>query len=906
MNLLDVTIVSIFLIFISIFGIYQSKSNKSNKDFFLGGKNIHWITAMFSIVATETSVLTFIGIPGISYRGDWSFLQLALGYILGRILVSFILIPLYFKTGIISIYEILEKHYGKSIQKLASLTFLVTRILADGVRFAAIAIVIQVITNWSIPLAIISIGIFTLIYTVSGGIKAVVKIDAFQFIIYLVSALICIYYLFQNINMSFFDAIAFLDSYDKIKIFDFSGSIIGKPLMFVPAVIGGAMLSFASHGVDYMMVQRVLATKDLKSAKKAMIGSGIFVLLQFSFFLFVGSLLYIATDCNLIDKNKEISYIINNYLPNGLKGVLMVGILSVAMSTLSSSINSLSSSTINDWFPKLNNINSSRIVSVFWTIVLICTALLFSNPDDPLIIIGLKIASFTYGSLLSLFLLSKLYDTIDKGIVAIGYFSGILTVFYFIRLDIAWTYYILGSVIVNILIVAIIKALNDFLLKKIDGGAIIVKAIFSLLLIIFTISLVLANQNKKKDLNTRIIEYKVKDSCYADSIWYGYDIFKLYHKKIDNVLNVGIVVNHTSDIISINKEKKNIEINFGNLPIYVNKIFIPEHGLENDYQAGEKIQGDMSYNVPIISLYGENKIPKKEDLEDIDALIFDIQDIGSRYYTYVSTMTNVMESCAKYKIPLYILDRPNPIGNKVEGPILDLDFSSFIGMHPIPINHGMSIGELAFMINEKQWLENGYVDLNIVKMQGWDRNSFFESTGKKWIAPSPNIPDNNTAFIYSGTCLIEGTNLSEGRGTNMPFKYIGAPWLNTKKLLSELSNRNLRGVQFKEIQFIPRFLPNKAEYPKFKDIECNGIEIIITDKKEASSLLIAVNIIEIIQNIHPDEFKFLATNFIDKLYGSSKLRKNILSKDISISEIIDKWEEDENKFRENRKPFLIY
>ena len=133
-------------------------------------------------------------------------------------------------------------------------------------------------------------------------------------------------------------------------------------------------------------------------------------------------------------------------------------------------------------------------------------------------------------------------------------------------------------------------------------------------------------------------------------------------------------------------------------------------------------------------------------MEGLDALIFDIQDIGSRYYTYVSTMTNVMEACAKYDVPLYILDRPNPIGTKVEGPVLELEFRSFVGMHPITIRHGMTIGELAFMINEKQWLENGYVDLNIIKMQGWDRSLYFESTGKKWLPPSPNIPDNNTAF----------------------------------------------------------------------------------------------------------------------------------------------------------------
>ena len=237
-----------------------------------------------------------------------------------------------------------------------------------------------------IPLSILLVGIITLIYTVLGGLKAVMKIDAFQFIIYLVSAIICMYYLFQSIDLTFTSSLGYLNSYNKLKVFDFSGHFIYKPFMFFSAIIGGAMLSFSSHGVDYMMVQRVLATKDASSAKKAMIGSGIFVLLQFSLFLFVGSLLYIATDCMTLDKDQEISYIIRNILPNGMKGIVVAGILSVAMSTLSSSINSLSSSTINDWFPRLNSIRHSQFVSLFWTIILILTALYFSNPNDPLLI----------------------------------------------------------------------------------------------------------------------------------------------------------------------------------------------------------------------------------------------------------------------------------------------------------------------------------------------------------------------------------------------------------------------------------------------------------------------------------------------------------------------------------------
>tara|TARA_Y100000994_G_scaffold222390_1_gene202613 strand:+ start:9021 stop:11696 length:2676 start_codon:yes stop_codon:yes gene_type:complete len=891
MNILDISIIAFFLLSICLFGLYQSYNNKSQSDFFLAGKNINWVTAMFSIVATETSVLTFISIPAIAYRGDWTFLQLSIGYIIGRFMVSFLLLPLYFKDGIVSIYEILDKSFGPSIQKLASATFLITRVLADGVRFAAIAIVIQAITGWSISLSILLVGLITLVYTVLGGLKAIIRVDAFQFIIYLISALICIYYLFISIDKTLVESITYLNDYNKLKILNLSGNILYNPFMFFSAIIGGAMLSFASHGVDYMMVQRVLATKDISSARKAMIGSGIFVLLQFALFLFVGSLLYIATDCMVLDKNQEIPYIISNILPNGMKGIVVAGILSVAMSTLSSSINSLSSSTINDWFPRLKTIKYSQIVSLFWTFILILTALYFSDPNDPLIIIGLKIASFTYGSLLSLFLLSRFTKGIDSTSIFIGFIVGIITVFYFIKFDISWTYYILGSVIMNLSVVSFLKYFNCFYSK-----------IIIVLIIVFSFISLLSNDLQKYEI-TEIIDYDIKTDCYSDSIWYGSDILLTHHNKFKDILNIGLVVNHTSSIINIDKNKKNIEVNLGKTHLYVKKIFTPEHGLSNDYQAGEKIMGDMSYNIPIKSLYGKNFKPQIDDLKDIDALIFDIQDIGSRYYTYISTLTNVMNVCGKIGLPLFVLDRPNPIGDNIDGPILDMNFSSFIGMHPIPITHGMTIGEIAYMINELGWVDYP-VDLKIVKMKGWSRDMYFENTGKKWISPSPNISDNKAAFIYQGTCLIEGTNLSEGRGSDKPFIYIGAPWLDSNKLLIELEKLKLEGVNFYKQNFTPRPILGKSVSPKFEYQSCNGIGINIIDRS-ASPLLITVHIINTINEIHPDIFAFNSNNFIDKLYGSDILRKTIIeNQDLNI--LFDKWDEDRIQFRKIRKPFLLY
>ncbi len=421
---------------------------------------------MFSIVATETSVLTFISIPGIAYRGDWTFLQLAFGYIFGRILVSFLLIPLFFKHGVTSIYELLEKKFNVVIQRVASLTFLCTRIFADAVRFAAIAIIVQSITNLPITFSIIIVALVTFIYTVLGGLKTIIHIDAFQFFIYIISALICIVSLFIYIDLPIKNVMSELNSLNKFKLLDFSGDFLKNPFTFFSAFLGGTMLSFASHGADYMMVQRVLATKNIKSAKKAMIGSGIFVFFQFTLFLFIGSLIYIASSGLLINKDQEMSYVILNILPIGFKGVVLAGVLSAAMSTLSSSINSLSSSLIKDWLPNLNSVKSSRLVSFFWTIVLVFTALIFQNSNDAFVIVGLKIASFTYGSLLSFFILTKLRYKFNTVVILMGYLSGILTVFYFVKHDISWTFYIFGSVSINIIIVLFLQTIKETLLKE--------------------------------------------------------------------------------------------------------------------------------------------------------------------------------------------------------------------------------------------------------------------------------------------------------------------------------------------------------------------------------------------------------------------------------------------------------
>ena len=372
-------------------------------------------------------------------------------------------------------------------------------------------------------------------------------------------------------------------------------------------------------------------------------------------------------------------------------------------------------------------------------------------------------------------------------------------------------------------------------------------------------------------------------------VYLGYDVFKESYVDLGNIKNVGVVINHTSSIVYIDNNTNIISSNISGENLKIRKIFTPEHGLNNAYQAGDKVPGSSDYNIPIISLYGNQLKPNIDDFKDLDAIIFDIQDIGSRYYTYVSTMTDVMRACAKSNISFIVFDRPNPLGGFASGPILDTEFSSFVGMHPIPIRHGMTIGELAYMINEEGWLEESLkVNLNVIKMSGWHRGMYYDDTELEFIPPSPNIPDLNTAVMYSGICLFEGTNISEGRGTDSPFMKIGAPWIDAKKLLRQLKKKKFKGVRFKSDAFTPQSIPGKSINPKYLSEKCYGIRFIIKDKKKIKPIEIALFILESLAANHKEDFSFDENNFIDKLYGSDILRNSINSKK-SVNEIIQEW-----------------
>lgn len=369
--------------------------------------------------------------------------------------------------------------------------------------------------------------------------------------------------------------------------------------------------------------------------------------------------------------------------------------------------------------------------------------------------------------------------------------------------------------------------------------------------------------------------------------------------------NVGIVTNHTG-LLSNGTHIVDTLNSLNQVNVVV--LFGPEHGIRGDAPDGHSISDgkDSKTGIQVYSLYGKTKKPTKEMLKNVDILVFDIQDIGARFYTYISTMFFAMQAAVENNIPILILDRPNPInGIRVEGPIIQEGFKSFVGIANIPIMHGMTIGELALFFNEENLLnENLKADLKIIKMQNWTRNMYFDETGLTWVNPSPNMTSLETALLYPGLCLIEGTNISEGRGTPTPFLNIGAPFINSDSLISKLNSYKLEGISYSKINFTPVEIPNMASKPKFEKENCNGIYFTITDRQKLNSLQLGLVLIYSIMKLNPNDFSFRESS-IDRLYGSSNLR-TMLTKGFSPNEIMNTWKQDLEKFNQIRKKYLIY
>lgn len=367
---------------------------------------------------------------------------------------------------------------------------------------------------------------------------------------------------------------------------------------------------------------------------------------------------------------------------------------------------------------------------------------------------------------------------------------------------------------------------------------------------------------------------------------------------------LGIVTNHTGTL----SNGVHVVDTLHSLGYEITALFGPEHGIRGDAPAGEKIKHgvDAKTGIPAFSLYGETRKPDEEMLKDVDVLIFDIQDVGARFYTYISTLFYILQAGAEQNIPVIVLDRPNPInGVIVEGPIREENFASFVGIAPIPIRHGMTVGELAKIFSGEGWIgENLNPDLTVIEMDNWQRDSFNDEYDLQWLPPSPNIPNLENAIVYPGTCLIEGINVSEGRGTMNPFLIIGAPYINSKELIERINSYGIEGVELRDTSFIPVDITGMVNNPKHKSQKCYGIFIEVTGRKNFKAVDFGVKLISAIQALYPDELEFRDAGF-DRLSGTSKLREMIL-KNMEPSDIISSWEDELNEFKSAREKYLIY
>ncbi|MEO8664673.1 MAG: DUF1343 domain-containing protein [Ignavibacteria bacterium] len=364
----------------------------------------------------------------------------------------------------------------------------------------------------------------------------------------------------------------------------------------------------------------------------------------------------------------------------------------------------------------------------------------------------------------------------------------------------------------------------------------------------------------------------------------------LQGKRIGLVTNMsGVLSNGVLFLDSLNK-------NFT-----VSKIFTPEHGLRGD-DRNENFTDDAT-GIQIVSLYGNKKKPGSNDLEDVDVMVYDIQDVGARFYTFINTMYYCMESAVENNKEMLICDRPViPNGNYSDGFMLDDNEKSFVGLLNVPIAYGMTCGELAQYINTEYFSEG--CKLTVIKMENYLRDTDYTSLDLPWIKPSPNVYFPSSAVCYLGTCLLEGTNFAEGRGTERPFEYIGAPYCDGNKLAEELNSYNFNDVNFESISFTPQTITSPSNPPKFINKNCEGVYINVTDKKSFEPVKTGIAVLVSLKKLFP-EFIINKNNFLDKLAGTSKLR-TMLNNGSSYKEIVDSYKYDLEQFKSKREKYLLY
>ena len=471
---LDYIIIIAFLIGTAAVGIFSGGKQKSVKDYFLGSKNVPWWAVCFSIVAAETSTLTFISIPGLAYLTNLNFLQVTFGYLLGRIIVATVFLPAYSKGDLKTAYSFLENRFGGKTRSFASIVFLFTRTAADGVRLFATAIPLKLMLNINYPTAIIIIAILTLVYTYTGGVKGVIWVDVILMFIYLGGAVIAIFFLLKLLPDGWTSVVTAASSTNKFQIINwgFKGGISGffsQPYTLIGGILGGAFLSMASHGTDQLIVQRLLTTKTLKDSQKAIIGSGIIVIIQFAIFLVLGVMLFAFYGKMNVKSDEIFPIFIIKVLPPGITGLIVAGLFAAAMSTLAGSMSSLSSSTMmdlyNPFFGKAEDeakqLKISRMFTIMWAALLVASAIFFMNSSRAVVELALSIASFTYGGLLGTFLLGILMKKARQEDALAGFVGGIFIMITVISLNlVAWTWFTIVGVIATLAVGGFLNALT--------------------------------------------------------------------------------------------------------------------------------------------------------------------------------------------------------------------------------------------------------------------------------------------------------------------------------------------------------------------------------------------------------------------------------------------------------------
>lgn len=473
MRFIDLALIAVYLVGITWFGAHFRNSQKTLRDYFLGGRNAPWWAIAFSIVSAETSTLTVIGTPALAFKGNFGFLQVVLGYLLARIVISTLFLPHYFRGELYTAYELMERRFGSRLRRLTAGLFLVLRALAEGVRVFAISIVVSIVLRLDPFWAIVVIVALTLFYTFEGGMTAVIWTDVIQMTLYVSGAVLSLFTILNKLPHGWAQVYSLASTADKFRVFDFSFAPtlawFSQPYTFWAGVLGGCFLCTASHGTEQLMVQRLLAAHDLKESRKALFASWAVVVVLFSLFLTIGTILWALYQTNHWQVPAKVDRIYPQFiwdnLPVGIAGLVMAAVLAAAMSNLSAALNSLSSTTVMDFYrhsspgkPEAHYLSVARFTTLGWGAVLLSIGVVAQRVDSVLEA-GLGIAAILYGGLLGVFLLGLLWKQVSESAAMAGMAAGILSNLYIrFATPIAFTWYVLIGTLITISVALVFAA----------------------------------------------------------------------------------------------------------------------------------------------------------------------------------------------------------------------------------------------------------------------------------------------------------------------------------------------------------------------------------------------------------------------------------------------------------------